>query len=80
MKQQGLEPNVITYTAGISADELTLQLFNRCGTRPPAIWAQCELPQWVLQPVNPAQQQGLQPNDTYAAVLGAGGQDFELFD
>ena len=33
MQQQGLEPNVITYTAVISAGGLTLQLFNRCGSR-----------------------------------------------
>ena len=33
MQQQGLEPNVITYTAVISAGGLTLQLFDRCGSR-----------------------------------------------
>ena len=33
MQQQGLEPNVITYTAVISAGELSLQLSISCGSR-----------------------------------------------
>ena len=32
-QQRGLEPNVITYTAVISANGRTLQLFERCCSR-----------------------------------------------
>ena len=33
MQQQGLEPNLITYTAVISAGELSLQLSMSCDSR-----------------------------------------------
>ena len=33
VQQQGLEPNVITYTAVFSAGGLAFQLFDRCGSK-----------------------------------------------
>ena len=70
MQQQGLEPNVITYTAVISTGELTLQLFDEMrqqGLQPNVVtfsavvsaFAKCKMPQRVLQLFEEMQQQGL---------------------
>ena len=63
VQQQGVEPNVITYTAVISAGRLTLQLVDAAaGTR-----AQCD----HLQ----GSDQCIQPNViTYGAVISACGK------
>ena len=72
MQQQGLEPNVITYTAVISARELTLQLFDEMRLQGrqlkvitfSAVFTACgkrEMPERALQLLDQMQQQRLEP-------------------
>ena len=92
MQQQGLEPNVINYTAVISAGKLTLQLFDEMRQQGlqhnvitySAVFSACgkrEMPERALQLFNELQQQGLKPNViTYTAVISAGRLTVQLVD
>ena len=92
MRQQGLEPNVITYTSVISAGELTWRLFEEMrlqGLQPIAVTfsagvSACgkgKMPQKVLQLFEEMQRQGLEPNGiTYTSVICAGELTLQLFE